>query len=120
MGDYRKLRVTAKIKLLTVMVYRITAAWPRHELFGLTAQIRRAMTSVGCNLAEGCGRNRPRELAQYTRMALGSANEVEYCCDLAAELGYLDQNAAHDVRQEIDLVKRMLSRLVARVGNAGN
>src|SRR5438270_2489029 len=57
MKDFRELKVWQKAHQLTLAVYRITAAFPREELYGLTSQLRRAGSSIAANLAEGCGRN---------------------------------------------------------------
>jgi len=56
MRNYEDLEVWQKSHALTVRLYRVTEAFPRSELFGLTSQIRRASGSIGANLAEGCGR----------------------------------------------------------------
>jgi 23S rRNA-intervening sequence protein len=62
MGDYRKLKVWKKARLLVAQAYRLTQALPAEERYGLKAQIRSASVSVMANIAEGCGRNRDREL----------------------------------------------------------
>jgi len=41
---------------LSVEIYDVTASFPRQELYGLTAQIRRAAVSIPSNIAEGQGR----------------------------------------------------------------
>ncbi len=56
MRDFRKQKVWAKSHRLTLKVYKITATFPRQELYGLTSQIRRACASIPTNIAEGCGR----------------------------------------------------------------
>lgn len=48
----------------TLEVYRLTSRFPREELYGLTSQIRRAASSNGANIAEGCGRNSDGEMAR--------------------------------------------------------
>jgi len=76
--DFRELKVWRKAHELTLAVYQITASFPREELSGLTAQLRRASSSIAANLAEGCGRNGDAELARFCSMAMGSASELEY------------------------------------------
>ena len=67
MGDFTKLAVWKKAHALTLAIYRETANWPKHELFGLISQSRRAAFSVPANIAEGCGKNSDAELARHTR-----------------------------------------------------
>jgi len=62
--DFRELKVWQKAHELTLSVYRVTAAFPREELYGLTSRIRRACSSIAANLAEGCGRNGDAEFAR--------------------------------------------------------
>ena len=53
MRDFRKLKVWEKAHRLTLQVYRITKDFPSDEQFGLTVELRRAMSSVPTNIAEG-------------------------------------------------------------------
>ena len=112
MGDYRKLRVWQRAHDVTLSVYRETLNWPTHERYGLITQIRRSSASIGSNLAEGCGRNSNPEVARFARVALGSANEVEYQLHLARDLGYMNDDAAQRLFSEIADVRRMLSGVV--------
>src|ERR1700746_1227871 len=84
--DFHELKVWQKAHQLTLEVYRITAAFPREELYGLTSQIRRACSSIAASLAEGCGRNGDMEFARFCSMAMGSASELEYHLLLAKDL----------------------------------
>ena len=111
MGDFTKLEVWKKAHELTVRIYERTARWPRHELFGLTSQTRRAAASIAANIAEGCGRNSDAELARYARTSLGSANELSYYVILAHDLSYLDGAERDDLGHGVSRVRRMLSSL---------
>ena len=51
--SYRDLLVWQKAIGLTVLVYRLTEGFPKREIYGLAAQIRRAGVSVPSNIAEG-------------------------------------------------------------------
>jgi len=67
-------------------------AFPRDEMYGLAAQVRRAAASVGANLAEGCGRQTDNELARFVRIALGSASELDYHLVLCRDLCLLQDS----------------------------
>jgi len=111
MGDFTKLAVWKKAHELAVRVYRATARWPRHELFALTSQTRRAAYSVPANVAEGCGRNSDAELARFARNSLGSASELSYCFILARDLEYITSQDAADFQASASEVRRMLASL---------
>ena len=70
--------------------YGLTASWPKSELFGLTAQVRRTAVSIPCNLAEGRGRGTNAEMARFAQIALGSVYELDTLLQIAGELGFSD------------------------------
>ncbi len=118
MQDFHKLQVWTKAHTLTLQVYRQTRQFPREELYGLTPQMRRAAASVATNIAEGCGRGGPKELAQFCQIALGSASELEYQLLLAKDLGYLEEASYQLLDGQTVEIKRMLTALVARLREA--
>jgi four helix bundle protein len=59
---------------LAVQAYNLTAGFPRHEAFGLTAQIRRAATSIAANIAEGYGRESTDELGRMLHSLIRSVS----------------------------------------------
>jgi four helix bundle protein len=88
---------------------------------GVTRQLRRAATSIGANIAEGCGRGSDSDFARFLQMALGSAFELQYFLILSKDLGYLP---VERVQSEIGYsaltdatveVKRMLTALIQRL-----
>ena len=89
MRDFRKLKVWEKAHELVLEIYRVTAGFPREELYGMTSQLRRACVSIPANIAEGCGREGEAELRRFLRIGLGSANELEYHLFLAKDLRFL-------------------------------
>lgn len=91
MKDFKELKVWAKAHELTVAVYGITRAFPRDEVYGLSAQLRRSAASIGANIAEGCGRRSDGELARFLQIARGSASETEYHLLLAKDLKFLSE-----------------------------
>ena len=119
MKDFRKLMVWEKSHALAIEVYRATAGFPRGEVFGQTAQIRRACVSIPSNLAEGCGRRSDAELGRFGVIARGSASELEYQLLLARDLKYVDGPQAEALSGRVVEVKRMLAGLLSRLGGAG-
>jgi four helix bundle protein len=115
MKDFRELQVWRKAHELTLAVYQITASFPREELYGLTAQLRRAGSSIAANLAEGCGRNGDAELARFCSMAMGSASELEYHLLLARDLKLIQPKDYDTLNQRAIELKRMLTALFQKL-----
>ena len=111
MGDFTKLAVWQKAHAVTLVIYHETARWPKHELFGLVSQSRRAAVSISTNIAEGCGKNSDAELARHSRTSLGSASELSYYVILAHDLNYLTRKIHDDLQASISEVRRMLASL---------
>jgi four helix bundle protein len=113
--DFRELKVWQKAHQLTLAVYRITAALPREELYGLTSQLRRASSSIAANLAEGCGRNGDMEFARFCSTAMGSASELEYHLLLAKDLKLIKSTDYQELDLRATEVKRMLTALMQKL-----
>ena len=112
MAEFKKLKVWQAAHALVLDAYRLTAAFPRGEQFGLTSQVRRAAVSIAANIAESTGRNHSLDQARFLQIAMGSAKEVRCHFLIARDLGFLplkDQQAA-DAR--LAGIERMLSSLL--------
>jgi four helix bundle protein len=77
---------------LGLEVYKCTQSWPKHEIYGLTSQVRRAAVSVAANIAEGYERRRKAEFIRFLDIARGSLGEVETLLLFGVELGYLSRS----------------------------
>jgi len=115
MKNFRDLEVWLKAHHLTVEVYRITQAFPRDELYGLTGQIRRSCASIPANIAEGGGRSGDAELARFLHIAMGSASELEYHILLARDLSLLTAPDYERLAGDVTEVKRMLASLIKKL-----
>jgi four helix bundle protein len=108
---------------LNLRVYDATGRFPRHELFGLTSQMRRAASSIPMNIAEGSVKSE-REFRQSLRIALGSAADLEYQFLMARDLGYLPESehldlsgAVIEIRKVLTAFIRTIDRTVESAGN---
>ena len=88
---YKKLLVWQKADILAHKVYEETKKFPKNELYGLTAQLRRAAVSIPTNIVEGTGRQGKGELRQFVNIALGSLAETEYLLDFCFKLKYIEE-----------------------------
>jgi four helix bundle protein len=110
--NYKELEVWQKSKNFAVTVYRATEAFPRFELFGLSAQIRRAATSVPANIAEGWDRGSTREYIHFLLIARGSLMELETHLIIADELHYVKPGNVAAFLEDIKGIGQMLNRLI--------
>ena len=115
MKDFRNLKVWEKAHQLTLAVYKATTSFPREELYGLTSQIRRSCSSIPANLAEGCGRTGPAEMARFFQISMGSASELEYHLLLARDLHMLKVPDYDQLEGDVTEVKRMLSAFIQKL-----
>ena len=115
MQDYKKLKVWEKSHQLTLAIYKATEPFPKAEVYGLTSQMRRASSSIGFNIVEGCGRDTNAQLLAALFISLGSANELEYQLLLARDLGFLAATDYASLAEAALEVKRMLSALIMKL-----
>lgn len=109
--NHRSLRVWQSAVDLVDDVYRITAKFPKEELYGLSSQMRRAAVSVPSNIAEGCARAGTRERIHFLNIASGSLSELDTQLEIARRQGYIADPQL--LANRIDDVFAMLIALVA-------
>jgi four helix bundle protein len=117
MMPYERFRAWQACDALVIAVYRVSGSFPKHELYGLTSQARRATVSAAVNIAEGSAKHGPREFRRYLDIALGSLSEVSYLLRLAWKLGYLAENEwkqIEDLRADASRLTWRLYEAVAR------
>ena len=89
--NYKELKVWEKSYQLCLEIYRTSEKFPKHEIYGLISQIRRAALSIPSNIAEGYGRKTTPEYLRSLYIAYGSVCELETQILLSGDLGYLNE-----------------------------
>lgn len=107
---HHELRAWQEAMSLVKEVYRITASFPRDELYSLTSQMRRAAVSIPSNIAEGAARTGDKEFLQFLSISRGSLSELETQLIIAGDLGYLP--SSDEIMQRIDSLFGLLSGLM--------
>lgn len=100
---------------MTLEIYKITENFPKEEIFGLTSQIRRASSSIGINIVEGCGRGSDEDFKRFLRNALGSAFEVEYILFLSNDLNYITEENFLESSPKAEDLKMKISKLILKI-----
>lgn len=109
---YRDLELWQTAMDVVVECYQAVRLFPRHEMFGLSGQLRRAVVSVPANITEGHGRQHRPEFIQHLHIALGSLAEVETHVQIAQRLGYLEPTHAEKLLQRTGEVGRLLNGML--------
>ena len=115
MQDFRKLRVWQKNRAFTLEVYRVTSKFPKHELYCLTGQMRRAVIRVGACIAEGCGRRTRKDTLHFFQMAFASSTELLHHVITSADLTYFDASEFEHLDTKLEEIRKMLTALMKTV-----
>jgi four helix bundle protein len=103
---FQDLLVWQKAHQFALEVYRYSAEFSRSEVYGLSAQLRRAAVSIPANIAEGFRRRGKPDKARFMNIAQGSLEECRYYLILAEDLNYGDSG---ELMRKLEEVSRMLS-----------
>jgi four helix bundle protein len=106
--SYRDLLVWQRAIEMTLAVYRLTAEFPREEIYGLASQLRRAAVSVASNIAEGYGRPSRGEYRQFLGHARGSNLEIQTQLVISKSLGMVDV-------KKVDVADGLLTVMMRRL-----
>jgi four helix bundle protein len=103
--SFREVIVWQKAHALALNVYRCTESFPKHELFALTSQLRRAASSIPSNFVEGFRKRTKPDKLRFYNIAQGSADECLYQLILAHDLHYTDTTP---LQADLEEVSRLL------------
>lgn len=93
-------------------IYKLTASFPKEELYGLTSQIRRAAVSVVSNMAEGASRHSEKDFARFLEISLGSAFEIETLLTVCRTMNYTDNTQIDRLLENISSIEKRLNGFI--------
>ena len=108
---FRQLRVYINSKELVKHVYGLLKKFPVEEKFALCSQIRRAVTSIPINIAEGFGRFSSKEKTRFIEISFGSLTEISCELEISFELGYITKEEYEEAERQMIIISKQLSNL---------
>jgi four helix bundle protein len=109
--NLKKLTIWNEAIELAKDIYGETSSFPKEERFGLTSQMNRFSVSVASNIAEGAGRNNPKEFYQFLGMANGSLNELLTQMFISNKIGFVKDEKLIYFESKIEKIQRSISNL---------
>ena len=106
--SFENLLVWQKSRVLAKEIYKLTATFPKEELFGITSQMRRCSISIPSNLAEGSSRRTNKDKARFTEIAFGSGLELLNQLIIALDLNYIEESKYLEIRIKLQEVTFLL------------
>jgi|SRR5688572_5142199 len=110
--SFRDLEVWQQSMTLVEAIYEVSRSFPREELFGLTAQLRKAAVSIPSNIGEGARRKRRKVTLNHYDIALGSQGELDVQLELAKRLGFCSASDYARLQERVERVGKMLNGLI--------
>ena len=115
LGGFEDLDVWKLAMDIAVDTYKITATFPKSEVYSLVSQMRRASSSISANIAEGYGRYNMKEKAQFYKIAHGSLLELKSFLYLSERLGFVRPEETSTLFTNIASTQKMLSALIKSI-----
>ena len=110
--SFEDVEIWKKAHQFVLDVYRLTEAFPKHELYCLTSQLRRAAISIPANFAEGFRKSTRPDKLRFYGIALSSLEEFRYYLRLAKDLGYSETDP---MRGRLEEISRMLTSCMSKI-----
>jgi four helix bundle protein len=112
--SFEDVEIWKKAHAFVLKIYRLTENFPKHELFGLTSQLRRAAISIPANFAEGFKKIGKADKSRFYNIAQGSLEECRYYLILVQDLNYGEVN---ELKMNAEEVSKMLQSYMQKIRN---
>ena len=114
-SSYQGLFVWQKAMELTTVIYKLVKKLPKEELYALSDQMRRAVVSIPCNIAEGQDKHTNKEFIQFLTISRGSRAELETQLLICERVGYLNESDITEAMKLLEEIGKMLTSLINKL-----
>ena len=111
---YKDLEIFKGSYKLSLYIYKITAKYPKDELYGITSQLRRAAVSIPLNISEGYGRKSDLDFKRFLKISLGSLNETTTLIELSKDLKYITDGEYEKLIKQYDILGRKIYTMIEK------
>ena len=111
---FEDLVVWQKAHQWVLAAYRHSENFPKKEMYGLAAQLRRAAISIPANIAEGFKKKGMADKVRFMNIGQGSLEECRYYLILAKDLGYGDTS---ELACQLEEVSKLLEAYTRSIQN---
>ena len=108
MHNFKKLEIWIKSMDLVTEVYKLTATYPKHEMFGLCSQTQRAAVSIPLNISEGSAKSSSKDFSRFLEISEGSCRELETTIIIAYNLTYISLDMMIEKQNKIIELQKMI------------
>jgi len=119
MATHKRFLAWQECHKLVLAVYKATECFPKHELYSLTSQVRRAALSAAVNIVEGASKKGRNEFRRFLDISLGSVSELEYELEVAGALGYLNEGVCSRLVNQARRAHFLMWKLKMSMSDAG-
>ena len=120
MRNFRNYKIYQDAMEIAKMTYTVTGAFPKSEIYALSAQLNRAAVSIASNIAEGASRDSEKDFAHFLEISLGSSFEVETQLVIAKDLGYDKEGLISGLLDKIQRIEKQINQLIRKIRPIAN
>lgn len=105
---------------VAIEVYKLTKKFPREETYGMVDQLKRAVTSIGANIAEGFGRFYFKDKLVFFYHARGSLFEVKHFLEISFRMGFITEEEKNSLFTKLNNLAVKLNNFINSIGRQNN
>ena len=101
---------------VAIEVYKLTKKFPKEETYGMVDQLKRAVTSIGANIAEGFGRFYFKDKLVFFYHSRGSLFEVKHFLEISFKMGYITDEEKNNLFVKLNNLSVKLNNFISSIG----